>query len=49
MLVTPFLNTTDRIIYQVAFTPVEEVSWIFCLTSKASVNTVMKQYFDIVI
>jgi hypothetical protein len=49
MFMTPFVKRTDRIIYQVAFTPVDEAPWIFCVTSKASMNVIFKQYFDIVI
>jgi hypothetical protein len=48
MFVTPFVRRTDRIIYQVALTPVDEAPWIFCVCSKASMNVILKQYFDIV-
>ena len=46
---TPFVRNSDRVVYQVAFTPVEEVSWIFCVTNKVNMNAVSSQYFDVVL
>ena len=48
MLTSAFSANMDKIIYEVAFKPTEEVSWIFCVCKKKDAKYIKQQYQDIV-
>jgi hypothetical protein len=47
MLTSFLVNTKDRIIYEVAIDPIEDVSWMFCICKKRDANSLKHSYADI--
>ena len=47
MLTSFLVNTKDRIIYEVAIDPIEDVCWMFCICKRRDANTLKNSYSDI--
>ncbi len=42
-----FLSNKDRLIYEVAINPTEEVGWMFCICKRRDAKALRKSYPDI--
>jgi hypothetical protein len=47
MMTSMFFTDRDRIIFEVAINPVEQVGWMFCVCKKRDINNMRKTYKDI--
>jgi hypothetical protein len=47
-MTSAFTDNRDRIVYEVAINPTEDISWVFCLCKKRDAGAIRKQYQDIV-